>query len=94
MTSPDEGLSRMIGNARCLFERLASGDVTSIRDLAHRENLSETEITRVLPLAFLAPDIIEAILDGRQPVEMTATSLRRRSNLPTDWSEQRRVLDL
>jgi hypothetical protein len=84
----------MIGNARCWFDRLVSGEVTTIRDLAHRENLSETEITRVLPLAFLAPDIVEAILAGRQPVEMTATSLRRDTNLPTDWSAQRCLLGL
>ncbi len=93
-TNVDEGISRMIGNAHCWFERLASGDVPSIRDMAHCENLSETEITRVLPLAFLAPDIVETILDGRQPVEMTATSLRRISSLPTDWAHQSRVLGL
>ena len=49
-------------------------------------------ISRVLPLAFLAPDIIEAIVHGRQPVCLTARYLKRLKPLPTSWAEQRRVL--
>ncbi len=45
-----------------------------------------------MPLAFLAPDIVEAILDGRQSVELTAESLKRLPALPTDWDAQRRLL--
>jgi hypothetical protein len=44
-----------------------------------------------LPLAFLAPDIVEAILQGRQPVELTALRLKR-TRLPLSWVEQRRLL--
>ena len=90
----DPGLCQLIGNAHVWYEQLAAGDIASIRELAQRENISETEITRILPLAFLAPDIVETILDGRQPIEMTATSLRFISKLPTDWAEQRHVLGL
>jgi hypothetical protein len=43
-------------------------------------------------LAFLAPDIVEAILDGRQPLELTAERLIRNSRLPISWPEQRRAL--
>ena len=41
-----------------------------------------------MPLAFLAPDIVEAILAGTQPVDLTAETLTRR-DLPLSWSEQK-----
>ena len=47
--------------------------------------------SRCLPLAFPAPDIVEAILQGRQPVELTVLRLKR-IGLPLSWVEQRRLL--
>ena len=88
----DQKLCRLIGQARNWFDTLAAGRARSIRDLAQSEGLSESEITRALPLAFLAPDLVDAILDGRQPAVMTTTSLKRLTKLPADWTEQRRVL--
>ena len=46
----------------------------------------------MLPLAFLAPDIVEAIVQGRQPVALTARYLKRLKPLPASWAEQRRLL--
>jgi hypothetical protein len=43
-------------------------------------------------LAFLAPDIVEAIIEGRRPASLTNTKLRRLSPLPYSWEEQRRLL--
>jgi hypothetical protein len=44
-------------------------------------------------LSYLAPDIVRALLEGRQPIELTPTRLLRLSkNLPHDWKEQRRFL--
>ena len=40
----------------------------------------------------LAPDIVEAIFDGRQPVELTVARLKRVRDLPVSWTEQRQVL--
>jgi site-specific DNA recombinase len=51
-------------------------------------------IGRVLRLRFLAPDIVTAILDGRQPVELTSRTLLRIADLPLDWSGQRQALGL
>jgi hypothetical protein len=49
------------------------------------------DVSRCLPLAYLAPDIVEAILQGRQPVELTVLRLKR-IGLPLSWVEQRRLL--
>ena len=46
----------------------------------------------LLNLALLAPDIVEAIFAGRQPIELTAKRLKRIRDLPLSWAEQRRVL--
>jgi len=49
-------------------------------------------VSRVLPIAYLAPDIVEAILEGRQPPELTAKRLRGLPEIPLAWAEQRRLL--
>ncbi len=59
------------------MRRLVDGKVASIRALARDLGLDHRHVTRALPLAFLVPNIIRAILDGRQPAELTATSLKR-----------------
>ena len=49
-------------------------------------------VSRVLRLAFLAPDIVEAILGGRHPVELTAERVLVHEDLPLNWREQRHRL--
>jgi len=49
-------------------------------------------MSRFLPLAFLAPDIVEAILAGKHPIELTAEKLKRIGMLPFAWDDQRRLL--
>ncbi len=74
------------------MRRLLNGDVASIRALARELDLDHRHVTRALPLAFLAPNIIRAILDGRQPVHMTARKLERMDALPIRWDDQRAAL--
>jgi hypothetical protein len=50
------------------------------------------EISRTLPLAFLAPDIVEAILEGKQPIDLTPFRLTRSESFPHRWGDQRRTL--
>ena len=59
---------------------------------ALREGVSGSHIAHHLPLAFLAPDIIAAILAGRHPVDLTADALFKRIDLPLDWQEQKALL--
>ena len=52
-----------------------------------------SDLTALLRLSYLAPDIVRALLDGRQPIALTPTRLLRLSkDLRTDWREQRRFL--
>jgi site-specific DNA recombinase len=62
----------------------------SLRRIAKRENVSAGYVTRIAPLAFLAPDIVQAIYEGRQPAGLKVKTLS--ANLPLEWAEQRRVL--
>ena len=91
---PDPQLCRLIARARLWFDQLSSGDLSSVRSIAQRDGVHETEVTRALPLAFLAPAIVEAVLDGRQPEGLTATRLKRLSSLPVDWDDQCRRLEI
>jgi hypothetical protein len=47
--------------------RIESGQARSVTDLAKQESVTDAYVCRLLPLTCLAPDIVEAILDGRQP---------------------------
>ncbi len=89
---PDPAVVRAIVRANDWFDRLATGQVSDLATIARKEGLTRSYVCRVLRLAFLAPDITEAILDGRQPAKLTAERLVRYSDLPLCWQEQRRVL--
>ena len=54
--------------------------------------MSPSYFTRLVRLSYLAPDITEAILDGRQPPDLSADKLLALSRLPLGWREQRAVL--
>jgi len=90
--SVDQVLVRKIATARLRFEDLKSGAAASINDIATRDNVTASEVSRELPLAFLAPRIVATILAGRQPVDFTAKTLTRLPELPLGWSEQAQLL--
>ena len=89
---PDPRLITAIAQANRWFEEIRTGVASSVRDLAKRHGVDRGEVSRVLPLAFLAPHIVAAILQGRQPDELTVPRLTRVGELPVSWDEQRRVL--
>lgn len=63
-----------------------SGKFATICELAEREEIAPSYVTRVLRLILLAPDIVQAILDGKQALEMTL--VRMQEPFPTEWSDQ------
>lgn len=70
-------------------EEIMSGKVNTLTDIAQRENVSVSHVSRIYRLTLLAPDIIEAILDGTQPKTLTQQKLLK--NFPSLWSEQRKM---
>ena len=64
----------------------------SLSAIAHRVGANVGNVSRSLQLAFLAPDLVEAILDGTQPVALTPERLKRACELPLLWDEQRATL--
>jgi site-specific DNA recombinase len=87
---PNPALIKALVRAHQWFDQLRSGQASSIRQIALTEGLTERYVARILQLAFLAPDIQEAILHGNQPPDLTIEHLR--PPLPLIWSEQRRRL--
>lgn len=85
----DRALVRATVQARRWQSMLASGDAASIQHLAKCEQVCPIYTGQLLPLAFLAPDLTEAIIDGRQPARLSLISLIN-ATLPMRWDEQRR----
>ena len=83
----------MIAKARRWYDGFKSGTYLSIKDLAEKENVDRGNVSRILPLAFLAPTIFRDVLQGKHPVDMTPDSLQRSTpNLPMGWDEQKTYL--
>nr|MBA3325302.1 recombinase family protein [Paracoccaceae bacterium] len=64
----------------------------TISEIATRHGADASDVSRELQLAFLAPDLVEQILDGRQSTGLTTSRLRRIGDLPPLWDEQREAL--
>ena len=90
--APAPHLIAAVAQGRQWFAQIGGGDVQSIRDLAERNGVNQGDVSRIIPLGLLAPDIVEAILAGRQPIDLTAKRLKRVPDLPVSWAEQRRLL--
>ena len=84
----DESLIKAIARGHVWYERLVSGEVDSLRAIAEELRVTERYVSRIFRCAFLAPDIVEAILEGRQPPQLTVEKLRL--GAPLLWTEQRK----
>ena len=82
----DNTLVKALARAFRWKRMLESGEFTSIAELARHEGITKSYMTRVLRLTLLAPDIVEAILDGRQGAE--ATLARLLAPFPVEWDAQ------
>lgn len=85
----DRALLRAMALARVWATQLESGEVSSVKELARQNGLCHNYTARLLPLAYLAPDLTEAVLQGAQPRSVSLAGLTAQP-LPWDWSEQRR----
>ena len=86
-------LAAMITEAFAIRNQLLSGSDTSIEAMTERVGITKGRLASLVRLSYLAPDIVRALLDGRQPIELTPTRLFRLSkDLPHEWSEQRHFL--
>ena len=73
---------------------LLAGRAQSIGEIARREHLTARHVRRVMRLAFLAPTIVEAIVEGRQPADLSTLALTQRIELPPLWIGQEQALDI
>lgn len=87
---PDEALIRAVARAHRWKRLLDAGRYRSAGELAEAEGVTRSFVTRLLRLTLLAPDIVEAVLDGSQPKGMQLDDLTK--PLPSAWNEQRQRL--
>ena len=83
----DSTLVKALARAFRWKRMLESGEFPTIAELAEREGIAPSYMTRVLRLTLLAPDIVEAILDGKQGPEVTLARVLEPFSM--EWTEQR-----
>ena len=87
----DNTLVKALARAFRWKRMLESGAFVTIAELAEREGIAPSYMTRVLRLTLLAPDIVEAILDGRQGPNVTLANLME--PFPAQWQDQSALFD-
>jgi hypothetical protein len=90
----DLPLVKAVARAHRWFDELSTGKSKSLAAIAAREGLAVRYVGRLIRLAFLAPDIVESIVEGRQPTTLTAEALTRRIELPLSWCAQKTALNV
>jgi site-specific DNA recombinase len=92
-TTADPGLLRIVARAHEIQERLMQNTDLTVHVIASQERISANYVYRLLRLPTLAPDIITAIVNGKNPPQLTAKKLMRLTpQIPVDWAEQRKLL--
>jgi site-specific DNA recombinase len=88
-SEPDTNLVKALVRAHEWWGRIARGEARGIGDIARAERFNRAYVTRFLCLAFLAPEITRAILERRQPTELTAKRMISSSlKIPLVWADQ------
>ena len=81
----DSAMVKALARAFRWRRMLETGAVSTVREIATKEKINPSYISRVLRLTLLAPEIVEAILDGRQPADVTLPALME--GFPGEWGE-------
>jgi site-specific DNA recombinase len=87
---PVPAMIKAVARAHEWYEQIVEGQSFGGRAIAATTGLDERYISVIIRCAFLAPDIVEAILDGRQPPNFTLAKITSRPSM--NWAEQRRHL--
>lgn len=88
----DRSLLRLIAMARRFNELVTTGAGLTVTELAIQVGVSRSYFSRIFRLSFLAPEITKAIVQGRQPSELSAIKLMGAGRFACVWSDQRRQL--
>jgi len=88
----DPVLVRLLLRAHAIRVRLFRDPSLTLKEIAAEEGVTSSYATRLLRLAFLAPDIVAAISSGKHPPQLTANRLMDDTRLPLDWRAQRELL--
>ena len=86
----DSTLVKALARAFRWRRMLESGVVSTVGEIAVREKINKSYVSRVLRLTLLAPDIVEAIMDGRQGSEVTLPGLME--GVAVGWGDQRAAI--
>ena len=89
---PDPALIRLVIRAHGIRDQLLHDRSLTLDEIAKSNGFVPSYATRLFRLTLLAPDIVAAVLCGRQPPDLTARKLMDDTRLPLDWNEQRRAL--
>ncbi len=84
----DPALIQAVAKAHLWWDWIKEGDVESLTEIANREGVDKPKVTRLLRLAFLSPQLVRKIRDGRQPAGVTVKTLTRQHGLPLLWEKQ------
>jgi site-specific DNA recombinase len=88
----DQALVLALARARSWIRALRQGEYADTTEIGRRFGFSNAHVRRLLRFAYLAPDILEAVVDGRQPRSLTVRVLLR--SIPLAWSDQRTAIGL
>ncbi len=82
----DSALVKALARAHRWQRMLDSGEFATIRELAEREGVTPSFLTRILRLTLLAPEIVTAVLDGTQFADLTLKTAMQ--HFPGEWTAQ------
>ena len=91
--APNPKLIALIARSHRWMDELVAGKVASVREIARRERLDGSDVSRFLTLAFLAPKAVNEIVSGNHPQHLTAQEIRNLCPCPMTWTIQRKLIE-
>ncbi len=88
----DNAMINLLARGHRWHRKLFDGTHASIEDMAKSENISPSFVSRILHLAYLSPTVVEAILDGKYPAQLTMKDLME--PFPMEWDAQAKHFEI